>query len=69
MVCSAPVPLLTTVYHLRVEISTVYLVYSAMHTVANQWINLSFEISLVYGEHNDGLQNYSFKFPSSCFDV
>lgn len=32
----APVPLLTTVYHLRVEISTVYLVYSALRTVANQ---------------------------------
>lgn len=69
MVCSAPLPLLITVCHLCVEINTVYLVNSAMHAVANQKINLSTEISLIYREHNDGLQNYSFKFPSPCFDV
>lgn len=40
-----------------------------MHAVANQKINLSTEISLIYWEHNDGLQNYSFKFPPSGFDV
>lgn len=40
-----------------------------MHAVANQKINLSTEISLIYWEHIDGLQNYSFKFPPSCFDV
>lgn len=69
MVCSALLPLLSTVCHLCVEISMVYLVNSATHAVANQTINLSTEISLIYWEHNDGLQNYSFKFPSSCFDV
>lgn len=67
--CSAPLPLLITVCHLCVEISTVYLLNSAMHAVANQKINLSTEILLIYWERNDGLQNYSFKFPSSHFDV
>lgn len=69
MVCPAWLALLITVCHLCVEISTVYLVNSAMHAVAKQKINLSAEISLIYWEHNDGLQNYSFRFPSSCFDV
>lgn len=40
-----------------------------MRAVANQKINLSTEISLIYWERNDGLQNYSFKFPPSSFDV
>lgn len=53
---------------LHVEISMVYLVYSTLSSLANQNIGLSAEVSLIYSEYNDGLQNYSFKFLSFCFD-
>lgn len=67
--CSATPTPFTTVDHLHVEISMVYLVYSTLLRLANPNSNLSAEISLIYLEHNDGLQNYSFKFHSFCFDL
>lgn len=64
-----PSPPTVEVAHSRVEISMVYLIYSTLYRFANQNISLSAERSLIYSKHNDGLQNYSFKFHSFCFDL
>lgn len=66
--CIVACPKNGDVGRLHVEISMVYLVYSTLSRLANQNIGLSAEVSLIYSEYNDGLQNYSFKFHSFCFD-
>lgn len=53
---------------LYVEITIVYLVFYAPSRTASQDLNPSAEFSFIYLRCNDGLQKYSFRFHSSCFD-